>query len=186
MIGAHCLVSAVPGSRCRAHSARTAIQNLVIPICLSIALPLWSPSAHAGSGVRNDMVRLARTADVVALGVCLGSQSAWNSQRRVIETTIRFRPIRAFKGEATAPLTIKVLGGRVGAEGMAASQSTTLAVDEEAVLFLRRSQFGAYYIVADGPRGKLTVQRDPHTGRRLIRGTLSLEDFERLVTSGEQ
>jgi hypothetical protein len=129
---------------------------------------------------------LARGADVIALGVCLSTESAWDAQHRFIETTIRFQPTRSFKSVATAPLTVKMLGGQVGAEGMTASHSTTMAVSEEAVLFLRRSQFGSYFVVAGGPNGKLPVRRDARTGQRLIRGTMSLDDFDKLISGGTQ
>ncbi|MBP1687352.1 MAG: hypothetical protein H6Q33_3495 [Deltaproteobacteria bacterium] len=184
MIAAHCSGRLLPQQQRSVGESGTARHYVRLCIGLLLTLPLWMPTAHASSLVHNDVVRLANTADVVALGVCVSSESAWDAQHRFIETTIRFQPTRSFKGVAAGPLTIKVLGGQIGTEGMTVSHSTTMAVREEAVLFLQRSRFGAYFVVAGGPNGKLPVQRDPHTGRRLIRGTLSLDDFEQLITRG--
>jgi hypothetical protein len=147
-----------------------------------LLLLFWLSPAYARNSHHTDVRQLARSADVVALGVCRSTESAWDKQHRFIETTIHFLPTRSFKGVATGPLTVKVLGGRVGEEGMTASHSTTMARGEEAVLFLRRSQFGSYFVVAGGPKGKLPVRRDVRTGQRLIRGTVSLDDFDKLIS----
>lgn len=151
-----------------------------------LTMLLWLHPAQAERLLHADTVRLAKASDVVALGVCLSADSAWDAPHRFIETTIRFQPTRAFKGTATSPLTVKVLGGQVGQEGMLASHSVAMNAGEEAVLFLRRSQAGSYFVVAGGPKGKLPVRRDGRTGQRLIRGAMPLDDFDKLISGAAE
>jgi hypothetical protein len=104
---------------------------------------------------------LARTADVIVAGECAAERSSWDQGSGVIVTTIEFRPQRFYKGEPARVLTIKTLGGRVGDESMAASHGASLAGGEQVLLFLKRSEFGDYFVVAGGEAGKLRLDALP-------------------------
>jgi len=75
----------------------------------------------------------------------------------IIVTTLEFRPNRFFKGDLARTLTIKTLGGRVGDESLQASHGASLAAGEQALLFLKRSEFGPYFVVVGGESGKLAI-----------------------------
>lgn len=157
-----------------------AIKQMQRLACL-IALLLSVGTAAGGEAPRSSFRQLARHAELIAFGRCQTAESSWDDTHRFIITTIRFQPRRTFKGTAVDSLTVKVLGGEVGDQGMAASHSATMGTGEEAVLFLQRSRFGNYFVVTGGTDGKLPVARNTRSERPLIRGTLSLDDFSNLL-----
>jgi hypothetical protein len=142
-----------------------------------IALLLPLATAAGSQAPASSLHQLARRADLIAFGSCQSAHSGWDEQHRFIVTTIRFQPRRTFKGTAGDSVTVKVLGGQVGDQAMAASNSTAMRTGEEAVLFLQRSRFGGYFVITGGTDGKLPVVRNARSGRPLIRGALSLDDF---------
>ncbi len=146
-------------------------------LLILLAFPLAVRPAYSAEGLGARAAQLAREADTVALGTCESAQTSWDEEHRFIVTTVQFRPSQTFKGAAAKTLTVKLLGGEVGNEGMNASHSATLAAGEETLLFLRRSQFGPYYVVWGGADGKLAVHADAASGTRLIGGTLPLDAF---------
>jgi len=146
-----------------------------------IALLLPLATAAGGEAPVSSLRQLARRADLIAFGHCQSAESSWDEHHRFIVTTIRFQPRRTFKGVAGDSLTVKVLGGQVGDQAMAASHSTAMRTGEEAVLFLQRSRFGDYFVITGGADGKLPVVRSTRSGRPLIRGALSLYDFGNLL-----
>ena len=158
---------------------RTLKQLLRSACFIALLLPL--ATAAGGEAPVSSLRQLARRADLIAFGHCQSAQSGWDEQHRFIVTTIRFQPRRTFKGTAGDSVTVKVLGGQVGDQAMTASQSTAMRTGEEAVLFLQRSRFGDYFVIAGGADGKLPVVRSTRSGRPLIRGALSLYDFGNLL-----
>jgi len=158
---------------------RTLKQLLRSACFIALLLPL--ATAAGGEAPVSSLRQLARRADLIAFGHCQSAQSGWDEQHRFIVTTIRFQPRRTFKGTAGDSVTVKVLGGQVGDQAMTASQSTAMRTGEEAVLFLQRSRFGDYFVIAGGADGKLPVVRSTRSGRPLIRGALSLDDFGHLL-----
>ena len=154
------------------------VRRLAGLIVLLLPLRLAVAAEDPGTG----LTRLARQAEVIAFGHCQSAESSWDEQHRFIITTIHFQPRQTFKGAAADSLTVKVLGGQLGTEGMTASHSAALTAGETAVLFLQHSRFGDYFIITGGADGKLAVGTEPGSGRPLIRGALSLDDFGRLIT----
>jgi hypothetical protein len=122
---------------------------------------------------------LAAQSDAVVHGICSSASSEWDESGRFIVTTVQLRTRRSFKGDASGPLTLKVLGGTVDGLRMQASHGATLTEGEEAVLFLQQSQFGSYYVVAGGEAGKLPVLSGSTSAQASVYGTLSLDDFGR-------
>ncbi len=151
----------------------------------SCSLLLLAPSTVSAGGVSMDskFTPLVQRSDIVAFGTCQTAESTWDDQHRFIITTVTFRPSRSFKGDAPTNLTIKLLGGQVGTEGMIASHSAGMNPGEDAVLFLQRSQFGTYYVITGGADGKLPVRADAVSGQPMIRGAVSLDDFGRWVSA---
>lgn len=100
---------------------------------------------------------LGRQADAVVLGACESVVSTWDAQHRFIVTRATFRVRRELKGSAPKRVTIHTLGGKVGDVSMVASHAVSLQPREAAVLFLRRSEYGSYYVIWGGEQGKLPV-----------------------------
>jgi len=116
----------------------------------------------AVAGAQDDKwIRLASDADVIVAGECAAERSSWDDVAGIIVTTIEFQPRRFYKGELARTLTIKTLGGRVGDQSMAASHGASLASGEQVLLFLKRSEFGPYFVVAGGDEGKVQIEGLP-------------------------
>ena len=121
---------------------------------------------------------LVRDADAVVLCACDAGVSSWNDSPHIIVTRHSCRVEQAFKGQPADTVTVQVLGGRVGDVTMGSSASVSLASGADVVLMLRRSQFGAYQVIAGGSDGVLPVSKTP---QRTVRG-MSLPDFARWVS----
>ena len=147
------------------------------PVAFLPAALLALSAAIAANAQSLNWRDLARRADLIAFGHCEAAESSWDEEHRFIVTIIRFQPQRIFKGSGAGAVTVKLLGGNIGAEGMIASHSAAMATGEDSVLFLQRSRFGNYFVVTGGAEGKLSVRTDKISGRPRIRGTLSLDDF---------
>jgi hypothetical protein len=127
----------------------------VISSLLACVLP-----AAAQDQMAESWAGLAREADLIALGECASEHAAW-SDDNFIATTVQFRLHRIFKGDVTPVVTVKTLGGTLGDETVTASHGATLAAGEPVLLFLKRSQFGSYYVIVGGEEGKVTVNEVP-------------------------
>jgi hypothetical protein len=100
---------------------------------------------------------LVRSADAVALSRCDRGTSSWSGDPPIIVTRQQCRIARAFKGQPAEQISVQTLGGQVGDVSMSASVGAAIAPDTDAVLLLRRSEFGAYYVVNGGAAGALPV-----------------------------
>ncbi len=144
-------------------------------------LLVTSRTSAADASLGTQYVALAQRADLIAFGTCEAAESSWDDQHRFIITALRFRPRRSFKGHSPSIVTVKTLGGQIGMEGMIASHSAAMSSGEDAVLFLQHSRFGDYYVLAGGADGKLPVRTDARSGRTMIGGAISLDDFDQVV-----
>jgi len=170
------------------HSARAQWTRVVtVGEAALVALSLLSitASAFAEENLGAHWLRLASSADVIVLGECAAERDGWDESGGLITTTIQFRTHRFYKGEIAPTLTIKTLGGSVGDESMSASHGASLAAGEQVLLFLKRSEFGPYYVVAGGEAGKVRVEGWPsRSGTRPTQGTRA-ELVRLLNQSGE-
>lgn len=131
-------------------------------LLLLVAVPfIVRPQLTVAGDLPEPWAALARQADVIALGECASETSSWNDEGNLITTAVQVRLNRVFKGAVTRAVTVKTLGGRVGDESMAASHGASLAAGEQVLLFLKRSEFGDYYVVAGGEPGKVVVGEVP-------------------------
>jgi len=149
-----------------------------IALLLALICPL---AAAAADDAASKFVNLAAQSDVVAVGTCMTAESAWDEPHRLIVTTVQFHPTRYLKGAAGDAVTIRVLGGSVGNDSMRASHAATLSAGENALLFLSRSQFGPYFVIAGGEGGKLPISVDAATGTPYIGATLSIDAFSHSI-----
>lgn len=133
---------------------------LVLPL-LAAAPFITRPHLTVAAELPQQWAALARQADVIALGECAAEASRWSDDGGIITTSVQFRLQRVFKGALTRAVTVKTLGGRVGDESMTASHGASLAAGELVLLFLKRSEFGDYYVVAGGELGKVVVGEVP-------------------------
>jgi len=119
-------------------------------IVLFSAMPAWPEPPGFGA--------LARQAEIVALATCTTAESRWDAVDPIIVTRVELQVDRLFKGEAGSTLLVNTLGGRVGQQGMGASDAVSFTAGERAVVFLRSSTYGPYYVIVGGTAGKLGVE----------------------------
>jgi len=105
---------------------------------------------------------LIRQADLIVLGRCEDTLSAWDTERKKIFTYITIVPERCLKGsECPLRIYIRQLGGVVDNLAMTITGSPSFSPNERVVLFLRRSNT-PYYQVLGMSQGKFSViQRAP-------------------------
>jgi hypothetical protein len=128
-------------------------------LAFPIAAALLIAGAAGAAGLpMNRLATLAREADAILLGTCETSTATWDEQHRFIVTRSTVRSRRHFKGPAAETITVQTLGGTVGDVGMTASHAAALTRGERSILFLRRSQYGPYYVIWGGDDGKLPVR----------------------------
>jgi hypothetical protein len=131
--------------------------RLVLAAALLCNLPPPRPVAAEPVALQ----ALAQEAEIVALATCTTTESRWDATDPIIVTRVELRVERFFKGEAGSTLPVNTLGGRVGPQGMGASDTAAFTAGERVVAFLRRSAYGPYYVTIGGSAGKLRVEGSP-------------------------
>lgn len=144
---------------------------------------------------------IAAQADVVVLGTVESITSSWSDDGRMIVTRASIAVERALKGGPRAGVVVETPGGRVGDVALVASGAPVFRVGERVVLFLEpagekgagpgASGGGAgpsLHAVVGWNQGRMTVRRDPRTGRDLVEdrtsGALYLDREGRPVGPG--
>ena len=94
-------------------------------------------------------------------------EPAWKDERgqRFIATTVRFRVLRPLKGSMANTLSVELLGGTIGDEGMRISGMPVFAVGDEDVLCLASES--ALFPVIGGSQGRFRVLKGSDGGRRV-------------------
>jgi hypothetical protein len=168
---------------------RVSVRRQLMSVCGSAVLALLllhlPASGQAGGNTIPKWMQIAAGADAIMQGTCTSASSHWDDEHRFIVTDVQFEPSRSFKGEMAGPLTVRVLGGRVGDIGMDASHGATLSDGEQVVLLLQRSRFGSYFVIAGGEAGKLAVEVDAATNEPVVEGGVSLDDLARRLGAVE-
>ena len=142
---------------------------------------LLTPNARPARAQDRSLGRLAtlvNEADAIVLGTCESAVSTWDEHHHFIVTRSTVRTRRQFKGMTDETVTVQTLGGTIGDEGMVASHGASLRQGEPAVLFLKRSQYGPYFVIWGGEDGKLQVEESPSGAAVIGAGTpMDLDSF---------
>ena len=121
-------------------------------------------------------------AEVIVLGTVESTESAWSPDGRIILTRTTVAVERPLLGGPRARVIVETPGGRVGDQTLIASGAPVFHSGERVVLFLEpageqrpgpaggngahRSPGGAaVHAVVGWNQGRMSVQRDPRTGR---------------------
>jgi hypothetical protein len=127
---------------------------------LAVVLALVAAAARAPAQVEDDLHSIAQRSDTIVLARCVEMRSHWDEDGRVIVTDATLTVERAFKGDDTGSIIVRVLGGRVGNVGMGVSHGAIFAPGERVVALLRRSRHGAYHVVTSAGSSALIVRED--------------------------
>jgi hypothetical protein len=157
---------------------RTRLASPFLSFLVSWAIVSLASLSPAGAQLPEPLAALAREADLVVLGECASEHAEWNADS-FIATTIELRIHRVFKGEVTPLVAVKTLGGTLDGETVSASHGATLAAGERVVLFLKRSAYGPYYVIAGGEQGRVVIDdATPWSGAPV---TASMDDLAQLL-----
>jgi hypothetical protein len=122
-----------------------------------------NPGSRKFNGV--SMEDMARTADLIVIGSCIGTQSQWVDGRRLV-TVATVSVTESIKGQAPETLQV-VLPGGYGAKGkfqlaMTYAGAPTIAPEEKMALFLvsANDEIANAYSVAGFNAGKFSIVTD--------------------------
>ena len=106
---------------------------------------------------------LAGRADLVVVGECVGSRSAWVDDGRRLVTLAAFSVNETLKGEELGTVTVVLPGGTDADRKVPVTMSypgaPTLRPREQALLFLsRQTQVEGGYAIAGSAHGKLLIE----------------------------
>lgn len=141
--------------------------------CAVLLALLVSTSAFAAVLPWMSLEEITAQAEVIVLGTVESAEGVWSDDGRIIVTRARVSIERALKGGPRARVIVEAPGGRVGDQTMIASGAPVFRAGDRVVLFLEpagAADPGAAlrHAVVGWNLGRMTVRRDPRTGRDLV------------------
>ena len=153
-------------------------------LAVAAGLVLALPCQVSATIIRQlSLEQMVEAADTIVVGEVVEVESAWEKRR--IYTHVRIAVEQSLKGEPTAELSIRLLGGSVGDVEMIIAGQPTFKPGEKTLLFLRaqgQGQGRMHYMVGMA-QGKFTVELDREGKKRVYRRFSGLSDLsgKRLV-----
>ncbi len=125
---------------------------------------------------------LTSRAEIVAVGTITGIQSAWSNDRSRITTRATLRVDELLEGTTSGgSITLVYPGGEVGGEGEKYTHIASFARNEEVVVFARR--LGDDCRIVGGEEGKVSIHKNSITGKKMVSGVMSLDQFKSDVSA---
>jgi hypothetical protein len=128
-------------------------------------LALLAVVANATTLERMRFEELVRQATAVARLRCLGAESRWDNGE--IWTETRFEVLEQNKGQLPSVVTVRMLGGRVGALHSRIDDVPTFHSGEEAYVFLWKHQ-GEPFRILGWSQGTFRIAKDARTGQETV------------------
>lgn len=120
---------------------------------------------------------LARNSEVIAIGQVKNMTSEWDETGTKIRTKVLLSVDQFVAGNSSGnTFTLYVPGGEVGTVGEIYSHMPVFKRDEQVMVFAAQDKMH-HYRVSAGEQGKFTIQKDPTTGKPMVPGHASLEEF---------
>lgn len=149
---------------------------------LSVAMLVATLPARAAQVVSMDLQELSKNAEVIAVGRCTETSSAWNAEGTHIYTTITIQVSQYLKGFLGPQIQFRQLGGKVGEEHLRVPGMPIFSNEEQVIVFLARDKAGRYQVLT-AEQGKFSVVTDPETGISEVKGnTMSSHVLTRSFT----
>jgi len=112
---------------------------------------------------------LVDESSAIVVGTCKEKKSFWSEKRDKIFTEVTLRVDQSLKGEVGPQTVVTIPGGRVGNTIYEVSDMPMFVDGEEMVLFLWQHPSGKN-LVTGATQGKLTIEVDKKTGKKVVRG----------------
>jgi len=118
---------------------------------------------------------LAVESTTVMYGKCSSVKCEWNQEQDIIFTEITIVPEGYIKGNLGSETVITVPGGRVGDIIYEVSEMPVFETGEEVFAFIYEHPSGKN-LVTGGFQGKIRIEKDPVTGKRIINSSSSKDE----------
>lgn len=144
--------------------------NRVLPIVSLVALItlLFLSSSFAQVQMMSTK-ELTEESSSVLLGTCTQMESYWVDGNSKIFTRIKIRGQQYLKGDLGAETEITIPGGQIGNTIYEVTDMPVFRQGEEVLLFVWQHPTGKQ-LVMGGAQGKLSVEMDKATGKKIVRG----------------
>jgi hypothetical protein len=123
---------------------------------------------------------LTEESTAVFYGKCTNKRCEWNENRSIIYTYVTVSPEEYIKGNLGSEAVIAVPGGQVDNIIYEVSEMPVFTEGEEVMLFIWKNPSGKN-LVTGGYLGKMKIEKDAKTGKRMVHGY----DIEEEVESEE-
>jgi len=116
-------------------------------VAVGLAALVAAP-ASTTTVVRFDVEKMSAIAAVIAVGEVQGVDMRWNGAHTKIYTRVTFTPTEVIKGgRDLGPLTIKMIGGKVGEDVARLPGTPELVQGERVLVFLEPREDGDGYLI---------------------------------------
>jgi hypothetical protein len=113
---------------------------------------------------------LTAKSTAVLYGKCSKVKCEWNDKKDKIYTYVTVVPEAYVKGDLGSEVTLTVPGGQVGNIKYEVSDMPFFVEGEETVAFVWTNPAGKN-LVTGGYQGKMKIEKDSKTGKRMVSGT---------------
>ncbi len=128
---------------------------------------MLTPSDCLAQNMKMSTRDLTIESTAVVYGKCSKIKSEWNKEQDIIYTEITIIPEGYIKGNLGGETVITIPGGRVGNIVYEVSEMPVFQANEEVLAFIYKHPSGKN-LVTGGFQGKMTISKDPKTGKRII------------------
>jgi hypothetical protein len=135
----------------------------------AVLLLLLSPHCNAQKK-KMSTKDLTEVSTTILYGKCTKVKSDWNEDKDLIFTTITIVPEEYLKGNLGSEALITVPGGRVDDIIYEVSEMPVFEEGEEVFTFIWKHPSGKN-LVTGGEKGKLKIEKDKNSGKRVVIGT---------------
>jgi len=148
---------------------RVAMAAAILTMLAALAV-----TAAATTLARMSVAQMSRAAQVIVRAQCEANATGWDTGE--IWTFTTFEVEEVWRGEASAQISVRLLGGRAGNVTSSVAGIPRFRPGEEVVLFLERTERGDFSIVS-WEQGTFRIRRDIGTG-----GESATQDTAALAT----
>lgn len=154
------------------------IKKFISLFCFPVVLILIFQGTECSAQLKKMSARdLTKESTAVFYGKCSKIRSQWNETKDVILTSITVVPEEYIKGNLGSEAVITVPGGRVGDIIYEVSEMPIFTEGEEVFAFIWTNPAGKN-LVTGGFQGKMKIEKDKSTGKRMVVGEGITEDAE--------
>jgi hypothetical protein len=149
---------------------------LILTCELIISFFLLSQTESKSQVIKMSAKDLTSKSTAVLYGKCSKVKCEWNDKKNKIYTYVTVVPEAYIKGNLGSEVTLTVPGGQVGNIKYEVSDMPLFVEGEETVAFVWTNPAGKN-LVTGGYQGKMKIEKDSKTGKRMVSGT-GIEEAE--------